>query len=176
MWEAYRENWIGNMYEVLEVITYTVTYNLILVMLILLWGCARRSGPNSPHSQNLVNFPQEDTVSHSHKNSSLDFGWGDDKNNFQIQLTLTESSASNALNWANIWCSGLRHMLANVFKRPRWAKPIMNDSTPKADERSMTSLRQGIKTSQPSKPKRFSEDHFLAKKFSKLQWNHKKRC
>lgn len=41
-------------------------------------------------------------------------------------------------------------------------------SMPEALDLSMMVLRAGISTSQPSRPKRFSDDHFLAKKSSNL--------
>lgn len=46
-------------------------------------------------------------------------------------------------------------------------------SMPAALDVSMMVLRAGIKTSQPSRPKRFSEDHFLAKKSSNLTMKFK---
>lgn len=41
-------------------------------------------------------------------------------------------------------------------------------SIPAALDLSMMVLRAGMRTSQPSRPKRFSDDHFLARKSSNL--------
>lgn len=56
-------------------------------------------------------------------------------------------------------------------------------SIPEALDLSMMVLRAGISTSQPSRPKRFSEDHFLARKSSNLDrktsvdsWQDDLRC
>lgn len=46
--------------------------------------------------------------------------------------------------------------------------PRMTFSTPISLDLSIMVLRAGIMTSQPSRPNRFSEDHFLAKKSSNL--------
>lgn len=51
---------------------------------------------------------------------------------------------------------------------------MMMDSTPRRVDTSMTCFIAGMRISQPSRPKRFSEDHFLAKKFSKL-WKRKRK-
>lgn len=45
----------------------------------------------------------------------------------------------------------------------------MIDSTPSFVELSMISFMAGIKISHPSRPKRFSEENFFAKKASKLE-------
>lgn len=42
-------------------------------------------------------------------------------------------------------------------------------STPKALEESMMVFMQGMRTSQPSRPNRFSDDHFLARNSSNLK-------
>ena len=42
-------------------------------------------------------------------------------------------------------------------------------STPKALEESMMVFMQGMRTSHPSRPKRFSDDHFLARNSSNLK-------
>lgn len=46
--------------------------------------------------------------------------------------------------------------------------PMITLSMPAALALSMMVLRAGMRTSQPSRPKRFSDDHFLARKSSNL--------
>lgn len=50
----------------------------------------------------------------------------------------------------------------------RWGIPMITLSMPAALDLSMMVLRAGMSTSQPSRPKRFSDDHFLARKSSNL--------
>ena len=52
---------------------------------------------------------------------------------------------------------------------------MMKLSTPRALQESMTAFIAGIRTSQPSIPKRFSDDHFLARKSSNLKRNQIKK-
>lgn len=49
-----------------------------------------------------------------------------------------------------------------------WGMPMITLSIPAALDLSMIIFRAGIRTSHPSKPKRFSEDHLRARKSSKL--------
>lgn len=60
---------------------------------------------------------------------------------------------SNAVNWLIIG---------------RFQTTYTKESTPIAEDRSMTCLIAGINTSQPSRPKRFSLGHFFARKSSNL--------
>lgn len=53
--------------------------------------------------------------------------------------------------------------------------PRMTFSIPISLDLSMMVFRAGIMTSQPSRPNRFSEDHFLARKSSNLLGEGKKR-
>lgn len=53
--------------------------------------------------------------------------------------------------------------------------PRMTFSIPISLDLSMMVLRAGIMTSQPSRPNRFSEDHFLARKSSNLFEEREKR-
>lgn len=46
--------------------------------------------------------------------------------------------------------------------------PMITLLIPAALDLSMMVLRAGMRTSQPSRPKRFSDDHFLARKSSNL--------
>lgn len=80
----------------------------------------------------------------------------------------TSSAASRPANWVKIWESGLRQTLARTFSLPLWGMPMMILSTPRSVLLSMICFIAGINISQPSRPKRFSEDHFLAKKASNL--------
>ena len=50
-----------------------------------------------------------------------------------------------------------------------WGMPMTKLSTPKELEESMMVFMQGMRTSQPSKPNRFSDDHFLARNSSNLK-------
>lgn len=81
---------------------------------------------------------------------------------------LTSSAASKPANCVNIWGNGLRHTLAKTLRRPRCGIPIITDSTPSSVETSITSFMAGINISPPSRPKRFSDEYFLAKKASNL--------
>lgn len=87
----------------------------------------------------------------------------------EIHCQLTSSAASRPANCVKICGSGLRQTLASTFKRPRCGIPIMIDSTPSFVDVSITSFIAGIIISQPSRPKRFSDENFLAKKASKLE-------
>lgn len=53
--------------------------------------------------------------------------------------------------------------------------PRMTFSIPISLDLSMMVFRAGIMTSQPSRPNRFSEDHFLARKSSNLLGEGRKR-
>jgi len=55
-----------------------------------------------------------------------------------------------------------------------WGIPRMTFSIPISLDLSMIVFRAGIMTSQPSRPNRFSEDHFLARKSSNLLGEGKK--
>lgn len=68
----------------------------------------------------------------------------------------TSSQSTNTVYWGTLPLCGM---------------PIMIDSTPRRVDTSMTCFIAGIKISQPSRPKRFSDDHFFAKKFSNLFTN-----
>jgi hypothetical protein len=50
-----------------------------------------------------------------------------------------------------------------------WGIPITILSTPSALELSITVFIEGIRTSHPSKPNLFSDDHFLARNSSNLE-------
>lgn len=84
-----------------------------------------------------------------------------------LKVRLTSSAASRPANCVKIWFSGLRQTLAKVLRRPRWGMPMMTDSTPNSVDTSIISFSAGIIISQPSKPKRFSDEYFLAKNASK---------
>jgi len=88
-------------------------------------------------------------------------------------VDLTSSSASRAANCVKIWLSGLRQTLANTFKRPRWGIPMTMDSTPSSVDLSITCFMAGMRISQPSRPNRFSLDHFRARKASNLKCKQK---
>ena len=64
--------------------------------------------------------------------------------------------------------SDLRQTLARTLSLPRCGIPMMMLSTPSSLDLSIIIFIAGIKTSQPSMPKRFSELHFLARKASNL--------
>lgn len=49
-----------------------------------------------------------------------------------------------------------------------WGIPMMTFSTPFSDDLSMMVFRAGIRDSQPSRPKRFSADHFFCRNSSNL--------
>lgn len=79
------------------------------------------------------------------------------------------SAACKPANWVNNWWSGLRQTFASTFRRPRCGIPITMLSTPNSVDLSITDFIAGIRISHPSRPNLFSEDHFLAKKDSKLE-------
>lgn len=108
----------------------------------------------------------------------------------------TSSAASSfESNWQKICSSSLRITLASTFRRPLmenrqkftfhdghnclrkqkgWlliylcGMPIITFSTPFSLDLSMMVLSAGIRDSDPSSPKRFSDDHFLCKNSSNL--------
>ena len=51
-----------------------------------------------------------------------------------------------------------------------WGIPKINDSTPRSADDKITLFNAGIRTSEPSIPKRFSDDHFLARYSSNLNY------
>ena len=59
--------------------------------------------------------------------------------------------------------------LAHWATADLWGMPMTKLSTPKALEESMMVFMQGMRTSHPSRPKRFSDDHFLARNSSNLK-------
>ena len=87
----------------------------------------------------------------------------------------TSSDASRVgSNWVKICSSDLRQTLARTLSLPLCGIPMMILSTPNSLDLSMIVFIAGINTSQPSMPKRFSDDHFLARKASNLQYMKKK--
>lgn len=82
---------------------------------------------------------------------------------------LTSSEASNEeSNWVKSCSKDLRQTLARTLSLPLCGIPMMMLSTPSSLDLSISIFIAGIKTSQPSIPKRFSELHFLARKASNL--------
>lgn len=53
-----------------------------------------------------------------------------------------------------------------------WGIPMMTFSTPFSEDLSMIVFRAGIRDSQPSRPKRFSADHFFCRNSSNLNTNY----
>lgn len=92
----------------------------------------------------------------------------------------TSSDASKVeSNWVKSCSSDLRHTFARTFSLPLCGIPIMILSTPNSLDLSMIVFIAGINTSQPSRPKRFSELHFLARNASNLScgmFREKKEC
>lgn len=83
----------------------------------------------------------------------------------------TSSEASNEeSNWVKSCSKDLRQTLARTLSLPLCGIPMMMLSTPSSLDLSIIIFIAGIKTSQPSIPKRFSELHFLARKASNLSW------
>ena len=87
----------------------------------------------------------------------------------------TSSDASRVgSNWVKICSSDLRQTLARTLSLPLCGIPMIILSTPNSLDLSMIVFIAGINTSQPSMPKRFSDDHFLARKASNLQYMKKR--
>ena len=99
--------------------------------------------------------------------------------NHDVFLHTSSDASKVESNWVKSCSSDLRHTFARTFSLPLCGIPIMILSTPNSLDLSMIVFIAGINTSQPSRPKRFSELHFLARNASNLScgmFREKKEC